>query len=491
MFNPATGEQTAEVLFAEAADVDDAVSVAAVAATGWADTSLARRAETLFRLRAVLDAHREDIARLITQDHGKVLADAMGEVARGIENVDFACGIASNLAGRYAEQASSGVDVYSMRQPLGVVAGITPFNFPAMVPMWMFANAIACGNAFILKPSEKDPHASVLIAEMLAAAGIPDGVFNVVHGDRVAVERIIEHPTVAAISFVGSTPVARHVYETATRAAQARPGPRRGEEPHGRPARRRRRHGGRRRRLRGVRIGGRAVHGDLGRRGGRVGGRAADRRHRRSGCPICASGTGPTPSPRWGRSSPPSTATRWRPTSRALRPRGRRWSSTGANTRGRAGRGFFLGASLIDDVTPEMDCYRDEIFGPVLSVVRAETYESAIELVNANPWGNGAAIFTPRRRRGPALPVRGPGGHGRRQRARSPSRSATSPSAGGSSRSSVTPTSTVPRASTSTRAQGRDEPVARPRDERDRPRVPEEPVEGPAPTEVGCRRYSL
>ena len=178
--------------------------------------SLGRRAELYFKIRELFDAHREDLAQLLTAEHGKVLSDAMGEVARGLEVIEFCCGIPTLLKGGYSEQASTGIDVYSLRQPLGVVAGITPFNFPAMVPMWMWAPAIACGNTFVLKPSEKDPSASLLMAELLAEAGVPDGVFNVVQGDKAAVDAILEHPGISAVSFVGSTPIARYVYENAT-----------------------------------------------------------------------------------------------------------------------------------------------------------------------------------------------------------------------------------------------------------------------------------
>src|SRR5207344_115314 len=198
-------------------EVDAAVDVATAAFPAWRATSLSRRSEVMFHLRELVDANRKEIAMLLTAEHGKVPADALGEVARGLENIEFACGIPQLLKGDFSEQVSSGVDVYQIRQPLGVVAGITPFNFPAMVPMWMFANAIACGNTFILKPSEKDPSASIFIAELLAEAGVPDGVFNVVNGDKVAVDRILEHPDIAAVSFVGSTPIARYIYETGTR----------------------------------------------------------------------------------------------------------------------------------------------------------------------------------------------------------------------------------------------------------------------------------
>jgi len=217
VFDPATGALAREVDFASVEEVDAAVAAARAAFPAWRATSLSKRTEIMFRIRNLVDTHRKDIAAHLTAEHGKVPSDALGEVARGLENLEFACGIAHLLKGAYSEQASGGVDVYQIRQPLGVVAGITPFNFPAMVPMWMFANAIACGNTFILKPSEKDPSASIYLAELLAEAGVPDGVFNVVQGDKVAVDRILEHPHIAAVSFVGSTPIAKYIYETGTR----------------------------------------------------------------------------------------------------------------------------------------------------------------------------------------------------------------------------------------------------------------------------------
>src|SRR5688500_17409843 len=203
VFNPATGEQAATVDLANVDEVDAAVASAKTAFPAWRATSLSKRAEVLFRVREAVDANRKEIASLLTAEHGKVLSDAMGEVARGLENIEFACGIPHLMKGGFSEQAATGVDVYSIRQPLGVVAGITPFNFPAMVPMWMFANALACGNTFVLKPSEKDPSASMFIAELLAQAGLPAGCFNVVQGDKVAVDRILEHPDISAVSFVG------------------------------------------------------------------------------------------------------------------------------------------------------------------------------------------------------------------------------------------------------------------------------------------------
>src|SRR5580765_4651004 len=217
VWNPATGEQSGAVDFATVEEVDAAVQTAKEAFVSWRQVSLARRAELFFKIRHLVDEHREDIARFLTLEHGKVTSDALGEVARGIEVIEYACVIPTLLKGDYSEQASGGIDVYSIRQPLGVVAGITPFNFPAMVPMWMWAPAIACGNTFVLKPSEKDPSASLFLAELLRGVGVPDGVFNVVQGDKVAVDRILEHPDIAAVSFVGSTPVARHIYETGTR----------------------------------------------------------------------------------------------------------------------------------------------------------------------------------------------------------------------------------------------------------------------------------
>src|SRR5438067_6410573 len=216
VYNPATGDLAREVDFASVDEVNDAVQAAKAAFPGWRTTSISKRTEIHFRMRNLVDQQRAEIASYLTAEHGKVPSDALGEVARGLENLEFATGIPHLLKGGFSEQVSTGIDVYQIRQPLGVVAGITPFNFPAMVPMWMFANAIACGNAFVLKPSEKDPSASLFLAELLKSAGLPDGVFNVVQGDKAAVDRILEHPDIAAVSFVGSTPVARSIYETGT-----------------------------------------------------------------------------------------------------------------------------------------------------------------------------------------------------------------------------------------------------------------------------------
>jgi malonate-semialdehyde dehydrogenase (acetylating)/methylmalonate-semialdehyde dehydrogenase len=216
VYNPATGRQSGAVDFATVEEVDAAVQAAKTAFPEWRQTSLAKRAELFFRIRELVHERREQVAEILVREHGKVFSDALGEVTRGLEVIEYCCGLPTLLKSEYSEQASTGIDVYSIRQPLGVVAGITPFNFPAMVPMWMWAPAIACGNTFVLKPSEKDPSASLWTAELLKEAGLPDGVFNVVMGDKVAVDAVLEHPDVAAVSFVGSTPIARYVYETAT-----------------------------------------------------------------------------------------------------------------------------------------------------------------------------------------------------------------------------------------------------------------------------------
>jgi malonate-semialdehyde dehydrogenase (acetylating)/methylmalonate-semialdehyde dehydrogenase len=392
VFDPATGRQQAEVDLAAAAEVDAAVEAAAAAFPAWRATSLSRRAEVLFQVRARLDARRRDVAAAITSEHGKVLSDAAGEVARGIENVEFACGIPHLLKGAFSEQAGGGVDVYSIRQPLGVVAGITPFNFPAMVPLWMLANALACGNTFVLKPSEKDPSASMLLAEILREAGVPDGVFNVVHGDQEAALRVLEHPSIAAVSFVGSTPVAQRVYEIGTRSGK-----------------------------RVQALGGAKNHmvvlpdadidlaadaavsaafGSAGERCMAISvlvavGDAAD--------PLVAAVVSRLQKLRVGPGTDPDSEMGPLVT-RAHRDRvasyleiGRREGATlvadGRDTPC-GGDGFFLGASLLDHVRPGMRVYDEEIFGPVLCVVRVAGYDDALRLVNESSYGNGAAIFT-------------------------------------------------------------------------------------------------
>ena len=393
VFNPATGEQTHEVDFASVDEVDRAVDAAREAFPGWRATSLSKRAEIMFRIRDLVDEHRREIATLITLQHGKVLSDAMGEVARGLENIEFACGIPNLLKGGFTEQASTGVDVYSIHQPLGVVAGITPFNFPAMVPMWMFANAIACGNAFILKPSEKDPGASMYIAELLWEAGLPDGVFNVVQGDKVVVDRLLEHPDVRALSFVGSTPVARYIYETGTK------------------------HGKRVQALGGAKnhmvvlpdadvdmAADAAVSAGYGSAGERcmaisvvvAVGDVADPLVRAIGerLPALKIGDGMDPESEMG----PLVTSQHRDKVASYLESGPAQGATivadGRQHERFGGEGYFLGVSLLDNVTTEMDAYRDEIFGPVLSVVRVPTYADAVKLVNENPYGNGTAIFT-------------------------------------------------------------------------------------------------
>ena len=391
VFDPALGEQTGEVDLASADDVDRAVAAARAAFPAWRAESLSRRAEVMFRLRELVDANREEIAALVTAEHGKVLSDSLGEVARGLENVEFACGIPQLMKGDYSEQAAGGIDVYSIRQPLGVMAGITPFNFPAMVPMWMFANALACGNTFVLKPSEKDPSVTMLLAELLAQAGLPDGCFNVVHGDRTAVERILEHDDVAAVSFVGSTPIARHVYETGTR------------------------HGKRVQALGGAKNHmlvladadlDMAADAAVGAAFGSAGERcmaisvvlAADAiaddlvEAIRTRVDDITVGAGNSDDSDMG---PLVTA--------EARDRvagyvdGAPGDGATVVVDGRDGvpdDGFFLRPTLLDHVTPEMACYRDEIFGPVLGVMRVAGYEEGVSVINDNPYANGTAIFT-------------------------------------------------------------------------------------------------
>ena len=389
--NPATGRQTGAVDFASVEEVDRAVATAHEAFATWREVSIAKRAELMFKIRQLVDAHRKDIATILTREHGKVLSDAMGEVARGLEVVEFACGIPTLLKGGFTEQASTGIDVYSIRQPLGVVAGITPFNFPAMVPMWMWAPAIASGNTFVLKPSEKDPSASVFVAELLKEAGLPDGVYNVVHGDKVAVDRILEHPDIAAVSFVGSTPIAKYVYETGTK------------------------NGKRVQALGGAKnhmvvlpdadiemaadAAVSAAYGSAGERCMAVSvvvavGDVADPLVEaiKQRLPKIKVGDGMEPDNEMG---PLITREHRDRVASYLDSGAEQGATVVADGRETAnGDGFFLGASLLDNVRPEMDAYKDEIFGPVLSIVRAKTYDEALALVNENPYGNGTAIFT-------------------------------------------------------------------------------------------------
>jgi malonate-semialdehyde dehydrogenase (acetylating)/methylmalonate-semialdehyde dehydrogenase len=393
VFDPASGEVTASVVLASVADVDATVARSQAAWPGWRDTSLTARTRILFAFRELADRHRDDLARLITAEHGKVLDDARGEVARGIEVVEFACGIPHLLKGEFSEDVSNGVDASSIRQPLGVVAGITPFNFPVMVPMWMYPLSIACGNTFILKPSERDPSPSLLIADLWREAGLPDDVFSVVHGDAVAVDALLDHHGVAAVSFVGSTPVARHVFERATGAGK-----------------------------RCQALGGAKNHavvlpdadveaaadaltaagyGSAGERCMAVSAVVvvgdADPLVRALADRAAALVTGPGTDPGSDMGPLITAAHRDRVAGyvgsaedegATVVVDGRDCKVPGADD------GFFVGPTLVDHVTPSMRVYRDEIFGPVLSVLRVDTLDEATALVNANPYGNGTAIFT-------------------------------------------------------------------------------------------------
>jgi malonate-semialdehyde dehydrogenase (acetylating)/methylmalonate-semialdehyde dehydrogenase len=394
VWNPATGEQRAWVSLGGKDEVARAVASAARAFEEWSQSSLSRRTKVLFAFRELVNARSGEIAEAITDEHGKVLSDAQGEVQRGLEVVEFACGIPTLLKGSYSDQVSAGVDLYSFREPLGVVAGITPFNFPAMVPMWMFPIAIACGNTFILKPSERDPGASMLLAELWAQAGLPDGVFNVVHGDKEAVDALLAHPDVAAISFVGSTPIARYIHERATAAGK-----------------------------RVQALGGAKNHaivlpdadrafaadqlvaaafGSAGERCMAVSaavavGSASDEIVEAISAKAAAVRVGPgrDPSSEMG---PVVTKEALERIVRLIDSGERQGARLAVDGRGLVvkghERGYFLGPTVLDQVSPGMEAYREEIFGPVLSIVRCATVEDAIALVNANPYGNGTAIFT-------------------------------------------------------------------------------------------------
>ena len=390
VFDPAQGVQTATVSLASEAEVDGAVEVASEAAAEWGVGSLSGRAAILFRFRELVAQAAPDLAALVTAEHGKVLSDAAGEVARGLENIEFACGIPHLLKGAHSTEVSSGVDVHTVLEPLGVVAGITPFNFPVMVPLWMLSNAIACGNAFILKPSEKDPSPSLLLAELAREAGVPEGVLNVVNGDAVAVDALLTHPAVAAVSFVGSTPIARHIYETGAR------------------------HGKRVQALGGAKnhmivlpdadvdaAADAAISAGFGSAGERcmaisvvvAVGSVADRLVEAiaTRMPSVVIGPGNDPESQMGPLVSAEHRDRVRGYVEGAEAEGARLVVDG---RGDWTEGFFLGCSLLDEVKPGMRAYDDEIFGPVLSVVRVPSYEEAVALVNANPYGNGTALFT-------------------------------------------------------------------------------------------------
>ncbi|WP_062387243.1 CoA-acylating methylmalonate-semialdehyde dehydrogenase [Demequina iriomotensis] len=393
VWNPATGEVVAQVAFATFAEVEDAIAAAKAALPAWRASGLIKRADVFFRLRHLLIERQDELAAIITREHGKVLADAKGEISRGIENVEFAAGLVHHLKGEHSQQVARGVDVHSVKQPVGVVAAITPFNFPVMVPLWMAASAIACGNTVVLKPSEKDPSASIFLARLFEEAGLPAGVLNVVHGDKVAVDTLLDSPEVKAVSFVGSTPVARAIYERGT--AQ----------------------GKRVQALGGAKnhmivmpdadldaAADAAVSAAYGSAGERcmaisvlvpVGEETADAlvakvAERMAGLTI---GDGTDPASEMG---PLIT--------REHRDRVASYV-TGAAAEGATvvvdgtaqefeGDGFFVGTSLVDHVKPGMKVYDDEIFGPVLAVTRASSYDEAVALVNANSFANGTAIFT-------------------------------------------------------------------------------------------------
>ncbi|MDB4957486.1 MAG: hypothetical protein JWO36_5055 [Myxococcales bacterium] len=394
VFNPATGEVQAKVAFASPSVVDEAVESAARASVSWRNASIAKRTRILFAFRELVEKHKPEIAKLLTLEHGKVTGDALGEVSRGLEVIEFACGIADLAKGEYSENVSTEVDTYSIRQPLGVVAGITPFNFPAMVPMWMYPLAIACGNTFVLKPSERDPSAANFCAQLFADAGLPPGVLSVVHGDKTAVDRLLEHPKIAAISFVGSTPIAQYIYETGTR------------------------HGKRVQALGGAKnhmivlpdadmelaadAAVSAAYGSAGERCMAISmivavGAAADKlvplmKERIGKLKV---GDGLEPTSEMGPLVNKAHLDKVRGYVDKGVAEGATLVSDGRTLKvGNRPNGFFLGPCLFDHVQPNMTIYKDEIFGPVLGVTRAATYDEAIALINRNPYANGVAIFT-------------------------------------------------------------------------------------------------
>ena len=401
VFDPATGQVAGQVDFAGIAEVDQAVAAAASAFTQWRNASVARRTTVLFAFRELLNARRDELASIIVSEHGKVHSDALGEIARGLEVVEYACGIPQLIKGGFTEQASTGIDVYSIRQPLGPVAIISPFNFPAMVPMWFFPIAIAAGNTVVLKPSEKDPSAANFLAELWKEAGLPDGVFNVVHGDKVSVDRLLEHPDIKSVSFVGSTPIARYVYETGTR------------------------YGKRVQALGGAKnhmlvlpdadldlAADAAVNAGFGAAGERcmavsvlvavdpIGDELVDKIKQRIATlkvgPGCNgdSEMGPLVTGQH-RDKVTSYVESGVADGAELAVDGRKHPIAPEDRNGSpTSDGFWLGPTLFDHVKPGMSVYNDEIFGPVLSVVRVASYEEGLALINANPYGNGTALFT-------------------------------------------------------------------------------------------------
>jgi malonate-semialdehyde dehydrogenase (acetylating) / methylmalonate-semialdehyde dehydrogenase len=394
VFNPATGEVTARVGMANSADVGEAVAAARAALYEWSANSAIKRARVLFKFKELLDEHHDELAALITQQHGKVFSDAQGEVQRGIEVVEFACGIPHLLKGDYTEQIGGGIDNWSMRQPLGVVAGITPFNFPVMVPMWMYPIAIACGNTFVLKPSERDPGPSIRVAELLCEAGLPNGVFNVVHGDKEAVDALISHPDVEALSFVGSTPIAEYIHAESAR---------RGKRVQAL--------GGAKNHLvvmpdadleivTNALIG--AAYGSAGERCMAVSvavavGDIGDALIQKLAPRICALKVknGMDAEADMG---PLVTARHKARVEGYIEDGVQAGAQLVVDGRGfavpRHEHGFFLGGTLFDHVRPEMRIYREEIFGPVLCVVRVPDFEGAVQLINAQNFGNGVSCYT-------------------------------------------------------------------------------------------------
>ena len=394
VFNPATGERQHEVVLGTPADVDAAVRAATGAFEEWGQASLSRRTKVLFAFRELVNSRVGTLAGLISDEHGKVLSDAAGEVQRGLEVIEFACGIPELLKGSYSDQASTDVDVFSFREPLGVCAGITPFNFPAMVPMWMHPVALACGNTFLLKPSERDPSAANYVAGLWREAGLPDGVFNVVHGDKEVVDAILTHPGIAAVSFVGSTPIARYIHEQAGRAGK-RVQALGGAKNHAIV-------------LPDADLDFAAQHltaaafGSAGERCmaisaavavGPAGDALLDLVSRKAGEVV----VGPGRDPR-SEMGPVVTAAAKERIERLIGSGERQGAKLLVDGRGLRvpghENGFFVGPTVIDQVRPTMDVYTEEIFGPVLSVLRADDADAAIELINSNPYGNGTAIFT-------------------------------------------------------------------------------------------------
>ncbi|WP_410573788.1 CoA-acylating methylmalonate-semialdehyde dehydrogenase [Amycolatopsis sp. cmx-4-61] len=394
VFDPATGRRQAQVLLAEASDVDTAVAAAGKAFESWGDSSLSQRTKVMFAFRELLVRHEDELARIISAEHGKVVEDARGEVVRGREVVEYACGIADALKGGFSDQVSRDVDVHDFRQPLGVVAGITPFNFPIMVPLWMHPIAIATGNTFVLKPSERDPSASNFVAQLYAEAGLPEGVFNVVHGDKTTVDAILDHPGIAAVSFVGSTPIAKYVHERAT-AAGKRVQALGGAKNHAvvLPDADLEYAAGHLTAAAFGSAGQRCMAVSVGIAVGSAGDKLVEILERKAAEVKVGPGTDPASD-----MGPVVTQAARERVVHSIARGAEQGAKVVVDGRGLTveghEEGFFVGPSLLDEVTPEMDAYREEIFGPVLSIVRAATLDEAIAIINANPYGNGTALFT-------------------------------------------------------------------------------------------------